>query len=57
MNYTDNMDKAMQSAHGVSLEVYCAKHEVRMKVEQRREQDYLQSQRILSDIERKVHSN
>ncbi len=47
----------MQSAHGVCLELYCAKHEVRMKVEQRREEDYLQSQRILSDIERKVHSN
>ncbi len=46
----------MQGAHGVGYEVYSQKHEVRMKVEQKREQDYLQSQRIVADLDRKVHS-
>ena len=46
----------MLSAHGVCYEQYSKDHEVRMKVERRREKDYLKSQRILSDIERKVHS-
>lgn len=46
----------MHAAHGVCYEVYCSKHDVRMKVEKAREKDYLKSQRILSDIDRKVHS-
>ncbi|WP_174728173.1 hypothetical protein [Mesobacillus harenae] len=56
LNYTSEMEKAMQGAHGVGYEVYSQKHEVRMKVEQKREQDYLQSQRIVADLDRKVHS-
>ena len=44
----------MHSAHSVGYEVYSRSHAARMKVEQRREQDYLQSQRILLDIYRKA---
>ncbi|MCA1033883.1 MULTISPECIES: hypothetical protein [Bacillaceae] len=56
MNYTSEMEKAMHSAHGVGYEVYSRKHDVRMSVEKRREQDYLKSQRMVADLERKVHS-
>lgn len=46
----------MHGAHGISYEVYSIDHEARMEVEKRRERDYLQSQRMVADIDRKVHS-
>jgi len=55
MNYTGEMEKAMHDAHGIGYEAYCMKHKLRMKVERRREKDYLRSQRIVADIDRKVH--
>jgi len=56
LNYTSDMEKAMHGAHRVGYELYCRKHEIRMKVEKRREADYVKSQRIVADIERKIHS-
>jgi hypothetical protein len=50
------MEKAMHGAHGISYEVYSIDHEARMEVEKKRERDYLQSQRMVADIDRKVHS-
>jgi hypothetical protein len=49
------MDKAMHGVHGVGYEVYRRKHNVRMWVEKRREQDYLKSRRIIEEIGRRVH--
>lgn len=46
----------MQAAHGVGYEVYSLKHDVRMEVEKKREEDYLQSQRLVADLDRKIHS-
>jgi len=54
MNYTSEMEKAMYKAHGIGYEVYCLKHKLRMKVEKRRELDYLKSQRIVADKDRKL---
>jgi hypothetical protein len=47
----------MRGAHGVGYEVYKRKHDVRMNVEERREQDYIESRRIVSDLGRRVHSH
>jgi hypothetical protein len=55
MRYTTEMEKAMQNSHGIGYEEYNLKHDVRMEVEQRREEDYLQSRRIVADIDRKVY--
>ncbi|MFF2589698.1 hypothetical protein ACFVSS_17745 [Peribacillus butanolivorans] len=41
------MEKAMFRAHGIGYAQYAQKLEQRIKVEQEREQDYLQSRRIL----------
>lgn len=49
------MEKAMHGAHGVGYEVYRRKHDVRMRVEKRREQDYLKSCRIIEKIGRLAH--
>jgi hypothetical protein len=46
----------MLSAHGVCYEVYQRNHDVRMKVEKRRDQEYLLSQRLSADLDRKLHS-
>ncbi|WP_335870296.1 hypothetical protein [Bacillus sp. 2205SS5-2] len=51
------MEKAMHAAHGVGYEVYKRKHDVRMQVEKRRENDYIQSRRIIANLDRKVHGN
>ncbi|MDP4169880.1 MAG: hypothetical protein Q8906_04665 [Bacillota bacterium] len=56
MNYTQEMEKAMQSSHGVSYAVYSLKHDVRMEIEKRREKDYERSQHLVAELDRKVHS-
>jgi hypothetical protein len=53
MNYTGEMEKAMHGAHKVSYATYSQKHEVRMRVEMRREKEYVQCQRMVADIDRK----
>ncbi|MBD7939404.1 hypothetical protein H9655_20380 [Cytobacillus sp. Sa5YUA1] len=50
------MEKAMHGAYGVGYETYCQSQDVRMRVEKQRERDYLKSQRIVADIERKAHA-
>ncbi|EDL62958.1 hypothetical protein BSG1_14198 [Bacillus sp. SG-1] len=57
MEYTNEMEKAMQGAHGVGYETYKRNHDVRMRVEKRRENEYIESRRMIADLDRKVHSN
>jgi hypothetical protein len=45
----------MHGAHGVGYEVYRRKHDERMRVEKRREQDYFKSRRIIEEIGRLGH--
>lgn len=56
LNYTGEMEKAMHRAHGVGYQVYCQKQDIRLLIEKKREQDYLKSQQIVAQFERKVHS-
>ncbi|BCB05498.1 hypothetical protein KH172YL63_36310 [Bacillus sp. KH172YL63] len=51
------MEKAMHGAHGIGYEVYKRKHDVRMQVEKKREQDYKESRRMIAAFDRKVHAN
>ncbi|WP_205207647.1 hypothetical protein [Bacillus sp. P14.5] len=57
MEYTNEMEKAMHGAHGVGYETYKRKHKVRMQVEKRRENEYIESRRMIADLDRKVHAN
>jgi hypothetical protein len=57
MEYTNEMEKAMHGAHGVGYETYKRKHAVRMQVEKRRENEYIESRRMIADLDRKVHAN
>ncbi|RSK28458.1 hypothetical protein EJF36_17170 [Bacillus sp. HMF5848] len=55
LHYTTEMEKAMYSSHGIGYEVYRRVFKERMKVEQRREQEYIASRRIVQDFDRKMH--
>ncbi|MEH7178347.1 hypothetical protein V7108_10745 [Neobacillus vireti] len=55
LRYTNEMEKAMLSAHGVCYEDYKRKHNVRMEVEKKREQDYLNCKRLVADIDSRLH--
>ncbi|HWO77147.1 MAG TPA: hypothetical protein VNM69_14830 [Bacillus sp. (in: firmicutes)] len=45
------MEKAMFQAHGIGYEVYCQKHDVRMRVEKKREQEYIKSRHMLAHLD------
>lgn len=49
------MEKAMHGAHGVGYEVYRRRHDVRMLVEKRRDEDYRKSNMIIEQIKRLAH--
>ncbi|WP_165967162.1 hypothetical protein [Jeotgalibacillus sp. S-D1] len=51
------MEKAMQGSHGVGYETYMRKHEVRMDVEMKREEDYKKGQQLIADLDSKLHGN
>ena len=55
LRYTNEMEKAMLSAHGVCYEDYKRKLNVRMEVEKRRELDYLISKRLSADFDGRIH--
>ncbi|WP_335479605.1 hypothetical protein [Bacillus sp. JJ1764] len=47
----------MWRVHGVGYEEYKRNHLVRMRVEERREKDYIQCRRMVADLNSLVHSN
>ncbi|GGA76858.1 hypothetical protein [Ornithinibacillus halotolerans] len=55
MNYTPEMEKAMQKSHRMGYADYCRKLENRMKVERRRQEDYNRSKYVVAEIESNIH--
>jgi hypothetical protein len=47
----------MHSTHGLGYEEYRRHHSVRLKVEKRREKDYIKCRRMVADLDRLVHYN
>ncbi|MET3683689.1 hypothetical protein ABID56_001798 [Alkalibacillus flavidus] len=45
----------MQQSHGIGYQEYSQKLENRLAVERRREQEYQQSQMMLSEVDRMIH--
>jgi hypothetical protein len=50
------MEKAMHMAHGIGYEEYCRKFTIRMKVERKREEEYLKSRLLVDEISRKIYT-
>lgn len=49
------MEQAFRNAHGFGIDEYQNDTDKIIEVEQRRQQDYNNSQRIVSQLERQVH--
>jgi hypothetical protein len=47
----------MWRAHGVGYEEYKRHHSVRMRVEKRREKDFIKCRRMVTDLNSLVHNN
>ncbi|MGZ4159312.1 MAG: hypothetical protein ACXVNF_00720 [Neobacillus sp.] len=47
----------MHSTHGLGYEEYRRHHSVRLRVEKRREKDYIKCRRMVADLDRLVHYN
>ncbi|WP_169727356.1 hypothetical protein [Paucisalibacillus globulus] len=55
MNYTPEMEKAMQTSHHMGYAEYCRNLENRMKVERRRQEDYNKCKHIVAEIDSNIH--
>lgn len=55
LNYTAEMEKAMQQSHGMGYAEYSSKLDKQLTVEQRRQQSYEESQRIVATLDRQLH--
>ncbi|MFD1039659.1 hypothetical protein ACFQ3N_14815 [Virgibacillus byunsanensis] len=55
MNYTPEMEKAMQQSHGMSFEEYGRKLENRITVEMRRQQEYRDCQKMVAQFDKQIH--
>ncbi|WP_202595692.1 hypothetical protein [Pontibacillus yanchengensis] len=55
LNYTNEMEKAMHQSHGMGYAEYSRRLDQRLKVEQRRQQEFEQSQKIVAEVDRKIH--
>ncbi|MGN1400146.1 MAG: hypothetical protein ACI4XL_01445 [Bacillus sp. (in: firmicutes)] len=51
---TSEMEKAMQSSHGVGYNEYARDLDVRLEVEKQREKSYAASHEILNEYSRRV---
>ncbi|WP_346726760.1 hypothetical protein [Bacillus suaedaesalsae] len=57
LNYTSEMEKAMQKSHGLGYAEYSCKLKKRMMVEMKRQKEYETSCRLLSGINRQAVYN
>ncbi len=54
MNYTSEMEKAMQTSHRIGYADYCRNLDKRMKVERKRTENYKKSKQIVSEIDNNI---
>ncbi|WP_284141724.1 MULTISPECIES: hypothetical protein [unclassified Virgibacillus] len=55
MNYTSEMERAMQQSHKMGYEEYSRKLDNRLAVEKRRHKDYQQCKQIIAEIDSQLH--
>lgn len=55
LNYTSDMEKAMQQAHGVNFSEYEMNADKRLEVEMQREKQYKEGLEISSEMEKDVN--
>lgn len=55
MNYTADMEKAMQQSHKIGYAEYSRTHEQRMIVEQKRDAEHEYCKLLMAKIDGKIH--
>lgn len=55
MNYTPEMEKAMQQSHKMAFAEYERKLDKRISVEKRRQHEYDQCKQIVAEIDSQLH--
>ncbi|WP_155996950.1 hypothetical protein [Halobacillus karajensis] len=55
MNYTADMEKAMHQAHNMSYAEYSRKLDTRLKVEEKRQREFEESQKMIAQVDRQLH--
>lgn len=51
MNYTSEMEKAMQASHHMGYAEYCRNLDNRMQVEKKRQEEYNQCKQLVAEID------
>ncbi|PYZ91778.1 hypothetical protein CR194_19370 [Salipaludibacillus keqinensis] len=54
IRYTDNMEKALQQAHGIGHEAYKNDLDKKIQIEQDREKDYQKSLEVEQELAKKI---
>lgn len=55
MDYTAEMEKAMQHSHKIGYAEYCRKLDKRLDVEKKREQEYAACKHLAAQMDGKIH--
>lgn len=55
LNYTPEMEKAMQQNHGMNFSEYEMNVDKRMEVEKARQESYERSTKMIAELKRDVH--
>ncbi|WFT77084.1 hypothetical protein [Halobacillus naozhouensis] len=55
LNYTAEMEKAMQQAHNISYAEYSSKLDERLKIEEKRQREFERSQKMVAQVDRQLH--
>ncbi|WP_221408603.1 hypothetical protein [Peribacillus simplex] len=55
MNVTSEMEKAMQSSHGIGYSEYSRNLDLRIEVEKERDREHEKCNKMVLDLQRKIH--
>ncbi|MFC7064019.1 hypothetical protein [Halobacillus seohaensis] len=55
MNYTAEMEKAMHQTHDLSYAQYAGNIDQMMKVEEKRQKEFEQSQKFVAEVDRQLY--
>jgi hypothetical protein len=55
MNYTPEMEKAMQQSHNMGYAEYSRKFEHRLEIEKRRQQEYEQCKKLVASFDNQIY--
>ena len=55
LNVTSEMEKAMQSSHGIGYSEYSRNLDLRIEVEKERDREHVKCNKMVQDLQRKIH--